>query len=93
MVLYQVKPQPKAWLKVPASIQELIDLARDAGFDIEKLEYWVSKRQCRTDQFLIVLGARRPTEVLGKTDADEWVAFELSRKTIRHKGQACRFQI
>ncbi|MFH1890093.1 MAG: ThiF family adenylyltransferase [Candidatus Kuenenbacteria bacterium] len=77
-VWYQEKEQSSLWIDRPTNIDELLDMISRIDLDPQRIRYWIDRS--RTTQLLLVFGIRRPKMVLGKSSAEEWVAFELKRK-------------
>lgn len=81
-VWYQKKEQSELWLDPPSDIEELLVMTAKVGFDSERIRYWIGRGKT---QLLLVFGIRRPKEVLGRANAEEWIAFYLSRKKAKER--------
>jgi molybdopterin/thiamine biosynthesis adenylyltransferase/proteasome lid subunit RPN8/RPN11 len=94
-VWYQSTEQSELWIDPPDDVEELLDMAKRAGFDSQRIRYWIERGKTH---LLIIFGIRRPKEVLGRLTSEEWVAFELKRKKPPGKNvwrapKDCRWQI
>ncbi len=85
-VWYQPEPQTALWLDPPTTLDELASMVAETGFDRERFHYWAQKR----DRLLVVLGVTRPCNVLGRPDAEEWVAFFTRQQGGKSPRQAWR---
>ena len=81
-VWYQEKEQASLWIDPPINVNELLSMASMVGLDPDRIKYWIDRS--RTTQLLFVFGIKRPKMVLGKSVAEEWVAFELKRKESKN---------
>lgn len=83
LVWYQSEEQSEAWVKRPVNIDDMKSLMVSIGFEQQRFSYWINKgvpenTACRK---IIVVGIRRSRPVLGRPDSDEWVAFDIERKS------------
>lgn len=86
-IFYQDVEQSSLWIDPPGTVGEMVSMADSVGFDIEQLNYWMSKSKTHS---LFIFGIKRPCGVLGKSGAEEWVAFEFKR----HKStERCAWEI
>jgi hypothetical protein len=79
VALFQPKAQPNPWIDCPTTLEEVKLFVDSIGLDAQRFEYWANKRKAGENQILILLGTCRTREVLGRDNAQEWVAFELNR--------------
>lgn len=86
-VWYQEEEQSELWLDPPSDIEELLEMTNRVGFDSERIRYWVGRGK---KQLLLVFGIKRPHEVLGRLNPEEWIAFYLTRDKVKEK---CKWKI
>lgn len=82
-VWYQPTTCDSPWVDPPESLTDIVQMAVSIGLDRDRLTYWVD-RGTHT-RLLLVLGVKRSRVVLGRPDAEEWVAFDLRRSGKRSK--------
>lgn len=80
-IFYQGQEQSELWIDPPSNIEELIIKMGKLGFDKEQVRYWIEKKK----HLLLVVGVKRPRTVLGRMEANEWVAFELKRDKAKER--------
>lgn len=78
---YQTRTQATPWTTVPSDLEGVLSLASIAGFDAQKVRYWIEKGGERSARVLTVFGVKRPRLVLGQAESEEWIAFDLHRQT------------
>lgn len=77
---YQTHPQATPWTVVPVDLDGVIGLAADVGLEARKVQYWIEKGGERSNRVLTVFGVKRPKQVMGQADSEEWVAFDFHRQ-------------
>jgi hypothetical protein len=77
IVVHQGEPQPVAWLNSPNKLEDVLGLISEIGVDTKRLKYWLDKKSASGGRVLVVVGVRRPKNVLGRPDAEEWAAFDI----------------
>lgn len=88
-VWYQAKEQSELWIDPPTSEETLINMMSRVGFDKSRVEYWIDRSKNNL-HLLIVVGIKRPCNVLGRVRDEEWIAFELKRHKTKER---CRWNI
>jgi|GEM_PF-5995966 len=78
---YQTTPQATPWIDVPVDLDGVLSLATIAGFEAQKVRYWIEKGEDGSNRVLAVFGVKRPKLVMGQADPEEWVAFDFHRKS------------
>ena len=87
-VWYQRIPQASLWTMKPSNVDELLEMFVAVDLDAHRVSYWLNKTPNTVSHLLLIVGVRRPEEVLGRPDSDEWVAFELERMSRdRHRAE------
>ncbi len=77
---YQTDTQATPWIETPVGIDGVLRLAAVVGLDSRKVQYWIEKGGKRHNRVLTVFGVRRPKQVMGQVDSEEWVAFDFHRQ-------------
>lgn len=93
IVMFQPVAQSKPWIDCPTTFDEMRSLVRSVGLNDERLAYWVNKGESGKKQVLVIVGTRRTREVLGRENAQEWVAFELKRTKSALGSQASDWDV
>lgn len=83
LVWYQKEVQKYYYAQRPDNTDEVITLFHNLGFEKERVRYWIDKELKKSHKLLLVLGVRRPKEVLGRADSDEWVAFLIEKNSVK----------
>jgi molybdopterin/thiamine biosynthesis adenylyltransferase len=86
-VWYQEQEQVELWLDPPSDVEELLNMAKKVGFDSDRIRYWIERGK---KQLLLVFGIKRPREVLGRLNPEEWIAFFLTRDKAKER---CKWKI
>ncbi len=81
LVWHQSIEQNFAWSKRPSSLNEILELCSNLGMDKKRIQYWHNKYASKwKNNFLFVLGVKRPKTVHGRPDDEEWIAFDVKNE-------------
>lgn len=85
IVIHQSRPQLTAWTNSPSTWEDVLGLISEIGVDAKRLKYWMEKKSASRGRVLVVVGVRRPKSVLGRSDAEEWAAFDIHTMPQRNR--------
>lgn len=81
-VLYRCDVQSEPWSILPRLISDVEEMFTSAGFDISS-DIKSANSKPNLSRFLLILGVKRPKEILGRENSDEWIAFLFERRKTR----------
>ncbi|MFC1783187.1 ThiF family adenylyltransferase [Planctomycetota bacterium] len=81
-VFYNPDEQIERWAVYPISISDIEEMFNSAGFNLTS-DFRSVNEQSGLSQFILILGVKRPKEILGRENSDEWISFLFTRKKTR----------
>jgi len=81
-VFYCGDVRPEPWSIMPRLISDIEEMFASAGFNISS-DIKSANSKPDLSRFLLVLGVKRPKEILGRENSDEWIAFLFERKKTK----------
>jgi proteasome lid subunit RPN8/RPN11 len=74
--------QTEPWSVMPRLISDVKEIFDLAGFNISP-EIVSANSKPDLSRFLLILGVKRPKEILGRENSDEWIAFLFERRKTK----------